>query len=131
MIEFILSDYVALLSVVLFVGSVLLLILVIKTILSKPKKEPYFEEKEADVEQNIPGKEDAGLSLIEAHLNVLSEEIKEIKFKLDKLIEASETKVSSEVSPTLENIQLLKEQLSRISTKLDAMYNVLSDLVKE
>ncbi len=131
MSNFILNDYVALLSLVLFVGSVFLLILVIKTILSKPEKKLYYGEKETDIEQPTQIKEDTGLSLIEAHLNVLSEEVKEIKFKLDKLIEITETKTSSATSQELENINLLKDQLLRVSTKLDAMYNVLSDLVKE
>jgi len=126
MLKFILTDYVALLSFVLIVGSVFLLILVIRTI-SSSKVLEQDQEEDMDVDKTVQIKNDTGLSLIEAHLNVLSEDIKEIKSKLDKLIEISETKTQ----PSPENLQLLKDHLSRISTKLDAMYNVLSDLVKE
>jgi len=126
MVKFILSDYVALLSFVLIVGSIFLLVLVIRTISSGKALKPDREE-DIDIDKPVQVKNDTGLSLIEAHLNVLSEDIKEIKSKLDKLIEVSETKAPS----GQENLQLLKHNLSRISTKLDAMYNVLSDLVKE
>ena len=150
--EFLLKDYVVLLAGALLIGGVVLLFLVINNIFnagsSVPKDLQDEDTEDANAEEagESPVQEEGEASLVEAHLNSMSEEVTELKKKLEKLEKLEKsgadqqgaTGAQGAATPTVHGapasfgaeIDQIKDQLTKLNAKMDAIYHVLSALGK-
>lgn len=136
--DFMLKDSVILLAGILLIGGVVLLILVVNKLFKGTDTVPrdLQETEEQSPQEQLQNESD--VSLLEAHLNSISEDIVDIKKKLEKLdkldkIEkiASAPAAKTATAESSEDIQNLKDQLTKINAKMDAIYHVLSSFGKE
>ncbi|OGS22797.1 MAG: hypothetical protein A2252_10755 [Elusimicrobia bacterium RIFOXYA2_FULL_39_19] len=125
-------------------GGLILLVLVLSNIFNKtqnlPKDLQEVEQQNDDEEGSVPVQNDSELSLLEAHLNSISEEITNIKTKMEKLdkldklekLDKIEKQVSTPQKAELNfDPEYFKEQLAKLNAKMDAIYHVLSSIGKE
>jgi septal ring factor EnvC (AmiA/AmiB activator) len=126
MVKLILSDNVAFLAFLLTVGSVILFAVVIKKMMMhESEEEAVIPEEQSQEEQPKRPAEDheTGLALIEAHLNAITQDISEIKQQVNS--------ISSYVTAPDQDMELFKKQLAVMTTKLETISKVLSELAKE
>ncbi|MBU2614060.1 MAG: hypothetical protein V2A57_03915 [Elusimicrobiota bacterium] len=124
--DFLLKDYITLLAGVLLIGGVILLFLVLNNLLKGSSTVPkdLQDNDDEDTEAHDLSQHESDISLLEAHLNSISGDISEIKKSLEKPAKQDKQEPSAD-------IELLKDQLTKLNVKLDAIYQVLSALGKD
>ena len=136
MLKFILSDTISFLSAILIVGGIVLFVLVLKEILKgdKPSREKRLLNNGKLQQPDIETHNETDTSLIEAHLNALAKEIAAIKqIVSDKsTIEDMQKQIDSLLTrkDTGGATDHLQKEILKINAKLEAIYNVMSDLAK-
>ncbi|MEW6040654.1 MAG: hypothetical protein AB1633_03960 [Elusimicrobiota bacterium] len=130
MYKLILTDNVAFLAFLLAVGSLVLFGVVLKKMIMHPDKEVEPVDETASGEEDTQKSKmrqdsETGLALIEAHLNAITQEIAEIKQQINYL--------SSKVEnpPPSSETELLRKQLSSITTKLETIQSFLTKLTQD
>ena len=136
MLKFILSDTISFLSAILILGGLVLFVLVLKAVLKggRPSREKMLFNGENSQSSDTETHKETDTSLIEAHLNALAQEIAAIKqIVSDKsAIEDIQKQINVLLTQkdTVGATDHLQKEILKINAKLEAIYNVMSDLAK-
>ena len=136
MIKFIFSDAISFLAAVLIVGGLVLFAVVLKAVLkgSGPSLEKRLLNEEESQPPSVETRKEMDMSLVEAHLNALAKEIAVIKqIVSDKsAIEDVQKQIDALLArkDTGGAADHLQKEILKINAKLEAIYNVMSDLAK-
>ncbi|MFH2070894.1 MAG: hypothetical protein ABIJ11_06825 [Elusimicrobiota bacterium] len=137
MIKFIFSDAISFLAGVLIVGGLLLFVIVMRAIFVGAKTRKARRNDTLSDEEKTPSaaerpKETDG-ALIEAHLNAIAQEIAVIKQIVSDKSAIEDVQKQIDALLTRKDTggaDYLQKEILKINAKLEAIYNVMSDLAK-